>query len=116
MKFWVFVGLTAIDVSLCGPAVGAQSVLALAPVWIGVVQIFWPGLRELSEPKTAPATGAGASTTLWVKSTGWMMSPPSSASTGPMPTPSARLEAAMRVAANRRRGMGRALVMLVLHA
>src|SRR5258708_4198911 len=36
-------------------------------------------------PKTAPATGAGASTALWVKSTGWMLSPPSSASDIPVP-------------------------------
>jgi hypothetical protein len=40
-----------------------------------VVQIAVPGLSVGPVPNTAPATGAGASTTLCVKSTGCMSAP-----------------------------------------
>ena len=74
--FCGFVGLTAIDVSLCGPAdVVSQSVLTLAVTCAAVVQIAVPVLTAGPEPNTAPATGAGASTTLCVKSTGCGSSP-----------------------------------------
>src|SRR5690242_5120372 len=69
--FCGFVGLTAIDVSLCGPAdVVSQSVLALAASCAAVVQIAVPVLTAGAVPNTAPGTGAGASVTLCVKSTG----------------------------------------------
>src|SRR4051794_413497 len=99
MKFRAFVGLTAIDVSLWGPAVDSQSVFTFAPVWVGVVQIFWPDLSADPVPKTAPATGAGAPTTLCAKSTGWLWSP-STPRTVPT-APSASVDAATRVAASR---------------
>src|SRR5919197_3067481 len=73
------VGFTAIDVSLCGPSC-SQSVLTFAAVdvvvWQIRVPIFAPGLV----PKTAPETGAGASTTMCTKSIGW--GSPSSAAAG----------------------------------
>src|SRR4051794_4528975 len=68
-------GLTAIDVSLCGPTVGAQSVLTFAAPDVVVEQIAVPVLTAGPEPYTAPATGAGASNTLCVKSTGCGSSP-----------------------------------------
>src|SRR5262249_54042323 len=74
---FVSVGLTAIDVSLCGPAVGEQSVLRSAAGEVVGVQIAVPGLVFGPVPNTALVTGAGASTTLWVKLTG-CGSPPSS--------------------------------------
>src|SRR5689334_18794097 len=77
MMFWGLVGLTAIDVSLCG-TFRSQSVLTFAAVVVAVVQMavpvfVWPG--EL--PNTALVTGAGALTALWTKSTGWTFSPAS---------------------------------------
>ena len=48
----------------------AVPVSTLAVVCFGVVQILSPGCSAVKLPKTAPATGAGASSTLWVKSTG----------------------------------------------
>src|SRR6185437_7840296 len=78
-----FAGLTAIDVSLCGPADAvSQSVLALAVSCAAVVQIAVPVLTAGPVPNTAPATGAGASTTLCVKSTGCGSSPAAWASAG----------------------------------
>ena len=51
---FAFVGLTAIDVSLCGPIdVVSQSVFALAPVCAGVVQIAVPVLTAGAVPNTA---------------------------------------------------------------
>ena len=65
------VGLTAIDVSLCGPTdVVSQSVFAFAPVCFAVVQIAVPVFTGGAVPKTADVTGAGASVTLWAKSIG----------------------------------------------
>src|SRR6266850_6331123 len=66
-------GLTAIDVSLWGPAEDSQSVFALTPCG-AVVQIAVPVFTAGPVPNTDPATGAGAPATLWVKSTGWTMS------------------------------------------
>src|SRR3954454_6774815 len=63
------VGLTAIEVSLCG-LFTSQSVLTFGVACVGVVQIAVPVLVAGAPPKTAPATGAGASVALWVKSTG----------------------------------------------
>jgi hypothetical protein len=72
------VGLTAIEVSLC--RLGSQSVLTLAAVEVGVVQIAVPDVVcPFPLPNTPPVTGAGASTALCVKSTGWVSSPPSAA-------------------------------------
>ena len=69
--FCGFAGLTAMDVSLCGPADAvSQSVLALAATCVAVVQIAVPVLTAGAVPNTAPGTGAGASTALCVKSTG----------------------------------------------
>src|SRR5437879_272609 len=68
--FRVLVGLTAIDVSLCGPAVGAQSVLTFAALDVVVEQIAVPVLTAGPVPTTAPATGAGASKALCGRSTG----------------------------------------------
>src|SRR5262245_43970588 len=90
--FCALFGLTAIEVSLCGPAKPSQSVLALAPLWVGVEQIASPRFTVGPLPNTEPATGAGASVALCVKSTGWTLSPSSSPNTGltakPMPTTS----------------------------
>src|SRR6476646_7776625 len=72
MLLWS-VGLTAIEVSLWGPAEASQSVLALTPCG-AVVQIAVPVFTAGPVPNTEPATGAGAPTTLWVKSTGCTMS------------------------------------------
>src|SRR6266704_3044105 len=81
--FCEFTGLTAIDVSLCGPAdVVSQSVLTLAASCAAVVQIAVPVLTAGAVPNTAPGTGAGASTTLCVKSTGCTSSPAAWASDG----------------------------------
>src|SRR4051794_29259427 len=69
--FEVLVGLTAIDVSLCGPTEDvSQSVLAFGPDWVAVVQIAVPVLTAGPDPNTALGTGAGALIALWVKSTG----------------------------------------------
>src|SRR6266567_6955963 len=70
------VGLTAIEVSLCGPTDSSvQSVLTLAAVEVEVVQIAVPVLTGGEDPNTPPATGAGAFTTLCVKSRGcWLPS------------------------------------------
>ena len=57
------VGLIAIDVSLLGPFF-SQSVSTFALVWNGVVQMRSPGWSAGPLPNTAPATGAGASSTL----------------------------------------------------
>src|SRR5215472_238233 len=64
------VGLTAIEVSLCGPTDGSvQSVLTFDALDVAVVQIAVPVLTAGAVPKTAPVTGAGAFIT-FVKSTG----------------------------------------------
>src|SRR6266446_1861579 len=69
--FFTFVGLTAIDVSLCGPVdVVSQSVFAFAVACVAVVQIAVPVFTAGPEPNTALGTGAGALIALWVKSTG----------------------------------------------
>src|SRR6266581_3799404 len=68
--FCEFVGFTAIEVSLCGPAVCSQSVLTLAVACVGVEQIAVPVFVAGAVPNTAPVTGAGAPVTLCVKSTG----------------------------------------------
>src|SRR4029077_13602562 len=73
MMFNGFVWLTAIDVSLCG-WVRSQSVLTLTPpatVETGdVEQNGTPCVPLPPWPNTADVTGAGASKTLCVKSTG----------------------------------------------
>src|SRR6266852_4585753 len=66
MRLFSSVGLTAIDVSLLGPLF-SQSVSTLAVVWNSVVQIRSPGCRVDLLPKTAPATGDGASRTVCEK-------------------------------------------------
>jgi hypothetical protein len=71
-----FVGLTAIDVSLCG-FTPSQSVLTFAVVCVGVVQIAVPAFVGGAVPKTAPVTGAGASLTLCTNSIGCSPSPSS---------------------------------------
>jgi hypothetical protein len=91
MMFSSFVGLTAIEVSLLGPFF-SQPVSTFGVFCVGVVQITCPGLTGVPLPKTAPATGAGASKTLCVISTGRCR--PSSSScpmtvTRPVPTASA---------------------------
>src|SRR5437660_8320932 len=81
--FCEFVGFTAIEVSLCGPAVGvAQSVLAFAVVCVPVVQIAVPVLVAGELPNTAFVTGAGAPVTLCAKSTG-CEEPPSPSNIAP---------------------------------
>src|SRR5438093_31846 len=76
------VGLTAIEVSLCGPTDDvSQSVLTLGVSCVAVVQIAVPVFTAGAVPYTAPETGAGASFTLWVKSMGCVLSPPSPAAT-----------------------------------
>src|SRR4029077_12350435 len=76
------VGLTAIEVSLCGPTDDvSQSVLTFAVSCVAVVQIAVPVLTAGPVPNTAPGTGAAASLMLWVKSTGSTLSPPSPAAT-----------------------------------
>jgi hypothetical protein len=88
--FWVFVGLTAIDVSLCGP-MPSQSVFTFADVCVGVVQIAVPVFVAGAVPKTALVTGAGASLTLWTNSMGSSPSPsPSSPRAVAAPSASAR--------------------------
>src|SRR5262249_52815877 len=91
------VGLTAIDVSLCGPPKvvvwPSQSVLKFGPDCGPVVQIAVPVFVDGDCPKTAPATGAGASLTLWLKSTGCGSSSPSAVAT---PTASASAARAAR--------------------
>src|SRR5580765_6534815 len=68
---FTFVGLTAIDVSLCGPVdVVSQSVFACAALCTAVVQIAVPVFTAGPEPNVALGTGAGASNGLCVKSTG----------------------------------------------
>src|SRR5690349_18028774 len=74
------VGLTAIDVSLCG-LFASQLVLTLAAVDVAVVHSALPFFVAGPLPKTECVTGAGASTTLWTKSTGWLIPSPSSAET-----------------------------------
>src|SRR2546423_7448726 len=74
MMLLVFVGLTAIDVSLCG-VLCSQSVLTFAAVDVVVEQIGVPILVADPEPNTAPAIGAGASKALCVKSIGCGSSP-----------------------------------------
>src|SRR5215467_10577737 len=78
------VGLTAIEVSLCGPTDGsAQSVLTLDALDVAVVQMAVPVLTAGVVPKTAPVTGAGALATLFVKSTGCGLSSAATASGRP---------------------------------
>src|SRR5690348_389649 len=86
----VSVGLTAIEVSLCGPIAcpalePSQSVLTFAAVDVAVVQIAVPVFTAGPVPNTAPATGAGASLTLWTNFTG-CGSPSPSATPAPIPT------------------------------
>src|SRR5690242_18998777 len=70
MLSW-FVGLPAIDVSLCGPIdVVSQSVLTLGAVEVVVEQIAVPVCTVGPEPKVALGTGAAASNGLCVNSTG----------------------------------------------
>src|SRR2546428_408501 len=104
MRFCAFAGLTAIEVSLCGPIpcpfAPSQSVLTLAPVCVAVVQIAVPALADGDVPKTALVTGAGAFKTLCAKSTGcWLSS--ASAVAMPMPRPIAAV--AKMIAPARRR-------------
>src|SRR5690242_3980180 len=80
MLLWL-VGLTAMDVSLCG-RLCSQAVLTLAAIDVAVVQIGVPILAPGLEPKTALVTGAGASTPLWANSIGCGLSPSSSANAG----------------------------------
>src|SRR6266581_8612524 len=85
------VGLTAIEVSLCGPFEGsAQSVLALAPVCLVVVQIAVPVFTGGLVPNTPSGTGAGAPRTLWLLSTGCGSSPATPASGWPRATTTAQ--------------------------
>src|SRR6266700_7184463 len=80
-------GLTAIEVSLCGPTDGSvQSVLTLAAVEVAVVQMAVPVLTDGAVPNTAPGTGAGAFTTLCVKSRGCGLSSAAAASVCPSAT------------------------------
>ena len=68
MMLFAFVGLTAIDVSLCGPTdVVSQSVFALAVVCVAVVQIAVPVFTAGPDPNVALGTGAGASIGLCVE-------------------------------------------------
>src|SRR5947207_15060301 len=97
MMFAALVGLTAIEVSLCG-LTPSQSVLTFAAACVGVEQIAVPGLAAGALPNTAPATGAGASVALCAKSTGCGSSSPSA---GPTPTPSASAAAAAATTARR---------------
>src|SRR5260370_2454162 len=81
-----FVGLTAIDVSLCGPTVAvSQSVLTFAVVWVGVVQIAVPVVTVGPDPNPPPGAGAGALIALCVKSTG-CGSPSANATATPAPS------------------------------
>src|SRR5258708_33375597 len=79
--FSLLVGLTGMEVSLCGLLAPSQSVLTFAPVCVGVVQIAVPVLTAGPVPNTAPVTGAGASLTLCVKLIGCGLSSPSAAAT-----------------------------------
>src|SRR3954467_506323 len=77
MMLFTFVGLTAIDVSLCGPTeVVSQSVFAFGVACVAVVQIAVPVFTAGPDPNTALGTGAGALIALCVKSTGCGSSPP----------------------------------------
>src|SRR6266508_4494478 len=100
----IAVGLTAIDVSLCGfvipfDAVASQSVFTFGASCVGVVQIATPVLNAGPLPKTPPVTGASASKLLCVKSIGCGSS---SATARPMPTAS-ETTAATTIAGNSRR-------------
>src|SRR5215470_14064776 len=77
------VGLTAIEVSLCGPTDGSvQSVLTFDALDVAVVQIAVPVLTAGAVPKTASVTGAGAFIT-FVKLTGCGLSSPATATGWP---------------------------------
>src|SRR5262245_18795965 len=67
--FDVSVGLTAMDVSLCGPF-SSQSVLTFAAAEVAVVQMAVPVFTFGPFDQTVPDTGAGASITLCVASIG----------------------------------------------
>src|SRR5712691_3958772 len=83
--FSTLVGLTAIEVSLCGPSDDSvQSVLTLTPVDGAVVQMAVPVLTDGVVPNTASVTGAGAPHTLCAKSSGCGLS--SAATTSVWPT------------------------------
>src|SRR5215831_944440 len=70
-------GLTAIEVSLCGPTdCSAQSVLTLAAVELEVAQMAVPVFTDGAVPNTAPGIGAGEFTALCVKSIGCGLSSP----------------------------------------
>src|SRR6266567_9062717 len=78
------VGLTAIEVSLCGPTDDSmQSVFALTPGCTAVVQMAVPVLTDGAVPNTAPSTGAGAPVTLCAKSIGCGLSSAATASVWP---------------------------------
>src|SRR5262245_31368906 len=104
MMLFGFVGLTAMDVSLCGPAVGAQSVLTFGATDGAVVQMAVPVFTGGELPNTALVTGAGASVTLCVKLIG-CGSPPSSPAAVVAPTASP-VSAKMQTAGARRRSQG----------
>src|SRR5262249_25375214 len=77
------VGLTAIEVSLCGPTdASVQSVLTLDALDVAVVQIAVPVLTAGVVPKTASVTGAAAFIT-FVKLTGCGLSSPATANGWP---------------------------------
>src|SRR6266436_4303764 len=95
--FCVFVGLTAIEVSLCGPFV-SQSVLTFVVLCVGVVQIAVPVATFGPFAHWVSATGAGASETLWVMSIGCGLS---SESATAVPRPSATTETTTAVAGSR---------------
>src|ERR1700751_2188853 len=68
---FTLVGLTAIDVSLCGPTdVVSQSVFAFGVSCCAVVQIAVPVFTAGPDPKVEFGTGAGALSALCEKSTG----------------------------------------------
>src|SRR5581483_7085712 len=95
--FCVFVGLTAIDVSLCGPFV-SQSVLTFAPACVGVVQSAVPVFTGGPLAQSVLATGAGASETLCVMSMGCGLS---SDNATVVPTPSATTDRTTAAAGSR---------------
>src|SRR3954465_3899519 len=90
MVFDPFLGLTAIDVSLCG-LLPSQSVTTLAAFDVAVVQIARPTWTFGPFENTVAVTGAGAWVALWTKSIGGLI--PSSGAVA-TPTPSARLSTA----------------------
>src|SRR5437899_9265808 len=82
MLLW-FVGLTAMDVSLCG-VFSSQDVLTFAAFDVAVEHSGVPISASGLLPNAALVTGAGASTPLCVMSIGWVRSPPSPAPAAPV--------------------------------